>query len=91
MQTKAERRDAHRQRMAAKKAARATRQPGFTPIRGAANHAIETEEAFIMIAAVAIQRVARTLPRETKRNYRPRPSRSDDPVYRKSFVRARAV
>lgn len=95
------RRIAHREEMRARRERQRSRAPGFEAVPSKRNAALfqtfMLEEMMQgtpvhLVEALAWQRLARQLPpppmeRRALPLARPRPSRSDDPAYRKSFVR----
>lgn len=89
--------EAHRQRMVERRRRQLAREPGFTPISNARiDKAIAAATLALRLQGKgpveaqeeATRHVARQLPPAPRvKSHRPRPSKSDDPAYRKPFVR----
>lgn len=86
--------DERRARLARRRLRQLQRQPGFTPVRNArVDGAIQTQQALLVATGAynpieahheAVRRVARMLPPGPMvRSYARKPSKSDDPEYRR--------
>ncbi len=93
--TRAQRNDAHRQRLDERRERQRTRAPGFTPVRNnRIASAVQSNAMLLQLAgrpavdaqAEAWRIVAKRLPAEPRVNrHRVKPSKSDSPEYRKAL------
>lgn len=94
--TRKERQPAHAEKMAMKKAGRAKRRPGFTPMANKRITAMIAAETVVLIDSGvdpaqaqhdAVRNVARKLPApKPSKLFVRKPSKNDDPVYRKAVA-----